>query len=342
MLRYAAGVIVSFSLSGCALNPYFVEDPTTIAGIGPKVADVVKSLRCEIVTFLQENKLRSDIWAKYIETTKRQAALSDSKFNERVDFLRRYPHLDIDSAQFASLTTDFKNVDTLTMTIGYDWKKIVDAKGGFFDWHIGPSYADTRTFQLTQQHAISQAAALGPQDSATPKGATPPKAASFSTIYNALPQADESFYCYKSLFNSTSITLEDAADDIQHLLQHDPGWEVFANFTRVIVGPRFVTLAKWLQDTATEMSKNERTIYDTSEKVLNGQLQYQFILDVKPSIDPKYTLMAGHLSPVVPSATISLQHAGTFTIYLNAEFAAAALQAKSGNAKLPSKTVQWW
>src|SRR5262245_12673016 len=82
--------------SGCALNPYLVEDPTTILGVGPKVADVVKSLRCEIVTFLVVNKLRESIWDSHLKVIKAESRLAAAEKEDRVEALRRIPYLDID------------------------------------------------------------------------------------------------------------------------------------------------------------------------------------------------------------------------------------------------------
>ena len=80
------------------------------------------------------------------------------------------------------------------------------------------------------------------------------------------------------------------------------------------------------------MSEGYRTFEDTPESVLPGQLEYSFILDVKPALDSKFTFTDNFYSPIIPDISASLEHSTMFTLYLNTPYALASLQAKGGNS----------
>jgi hypothetical protein len=179
-------------------------------------------------------------------------------------------------------------------------------------------------------------------------GQASPKASQYSHIYFAQPPQDHEYYCYKSLFKSTSSSLLDAISDLQHLLQNDAGWAEKSQFTRTFVGGRNITLAHWLQSVSADAEINEKTVLPAAEIFNLGQAEYTFTLDVKPGIDLKYTLAANYLNPFVPEASGSLEQSSNFTVFLNAVAAPFALNAKTGNtcneaglippAKCPNKS----
>ncbi len=94
--------------------------------MGPKISDVVKSIRCEVTTFLVENKLRSSyvspLFAQVQADTKRGL---DHLVADRIATIRQFPYLDIDSRQLGFLNVDLQNIDTLSMTLGYTAREAV-------------------------------------------------------------------------------------------------------------------------------------------------------------------------------------------------------------------------
>ncbi|NEU11087.1 hypothetical protein G3T14_02935 [Methylobacterium sp. BTF04] len=334
--RISATLMICVMQGSCALSPYQLEDPSTIAGLGPRISDVVKSIRCEVSIFIVENKLRSSLISPILAKIQRDTLRgADAAVADGVAAVRQYPFIDIDARQFASLNIDLKNIDTRTLTLGYDYLKPALAKktrqmlDGSVVKGFGGSYAETRTFEFVQPHAIPQNADLGPAKSYSPKGERPPVAAQYSTIYNAQPLADTDFYCFKSLYNSKSRDLAAATNELQHLVRSDLGWTEYENFTRIHIGDS--TLAQWLQNASSEMVRNEKTIYPTSENLFVGQLSYSFTLDVKPDINGKYSLISGFINPFGVSFDASLEHSSAYTIVLNTNYAAQALGASSGN-----------
>ena len=61
-LKRLSHLALMVSISGCATSPYQLGDTDQIAAMGPRNPSVIRSLRCEITTFLVENKLRSQLW----------------------------------------------------------------------------------------------------------------------------------------------------------------------------------------------------------------------------------------------------------------------------------------
>jgi hypothetical protein len=78
-------------LSGCALDPYHLSGTDQIVGLGPRIPSVVKSLRCEIVTFFVENKLRSQLWLEATKALKAERVAKQSKYYQDIETLRQYP-----------------------------------------------------------------------------------------------------------------------------------------------------------------------------------------------------------------------------------------------------------
>jgi hypothetical protein len=300
-------------------------------GLGPRTPTVIRSLRCEIVTFFVENKLRSQLWARATARLKMERTSKRESYYEDINTLRQFPFIDIDSKQYASLQADTKNIDSYTASLGVDWKYVGTPMTNFTSYHIGPAYSQTRTFEGIQPIAVPQDADLGSSKSFIEPGDPPtPKAASYTTLYNQHPREDEAFYCYKSFVGSTASSLKDAINDVQQLLVHAPAYEQFVNFQRIYVDG--ITLANWLQNRAADMSENYRTFQDSPENVLPGQFEYAFTLDVKPSLDLKYTFAQNAITPLIPELSGNLEHSGTFTLYLNTPYALASLQAKNGNS----------
>jgi hypothetical protein len=320
-------------LQGCAISPDYLGGTDQILGLGPSNASVIKSLRCEIITFLVENKLRAQLWHDALPKLKAERKTNLQQYQSDTDYLRQtYPFIDIDSNQYASLQGDFKNIDLYTATLGVDWKYVLSPVISN-DYHLGPSFTQTRTFESIQPIAVPQNGDLGASSSILDPGdPLPPKAVVYTTLYNRHPVEDEHFYCYASFYNSPSTSLENAIDDVHRLLIDDPAAEQknLIHFKRIHVDG--ITLAKWLQDQTASMSAEYRTFQNTGEAALPGQLEYAFTLDIKPSLDLKFTRTTAVLTPLAPELSGSLEHSTQFTLYINTEYSTASLSAKTGSS----------
>jgi hypothetical protein len=235
IVRAIAGLAIVPSLEGCSLDPYQLDDPTKQISVAPKVSDIVKSLRCEIATFIVANKLRETYVSQAItaaqDAANHHAANADSLADEARQLIQSLSFMNIDSKQYGPVGVDLKHVNSLSLSLGFDWKhpNLTAAKtniqsSNLIDSHIGPTYSDTGIFEYIQVYAITQNTDLGPISAFEIAGQQSPVAGKYSHIYFAQPPQDHEYYCYKSLFQSKSSSLPDAISDLQHLVQNDSGW----------------------------------------------------------------------------------------------------------------------
>lgn len=162
---------VAIMTAGCSFNPFLIEDPQKIAGIlpaGPATADVVKSLRCEIVTFLVANRLMADIAKDDISHVTGAGGATvvrpgSKEFGQLIADLQLHRSLPIDPNQYAYLSADFKNTNVFNVTPSWDLKAPAGIAGNSRAFHYGPAYSDLRTYQLTVPIANDQGADLGPE-----------------------------------------------------------------------------------------------------------------------------------------------------------------------------------
>jgi len=371
-----------FCLISCSANPFDLGDPTSgprypidaikdSGGSRPlRVSDVVKALRCELTTFLVENRLRqyivrraqTDLNNHYVPAA---FGKTPQEIYERATYVKKlsdaYHYLQIDGSSLANLTVDLKNVNALTLAFGYDWKQpSLDPKSlvsslDLTDYHFGPSYAQTDTFEFIQSYALVQDADLGPlgnnftiitddQQNIYYKTLVYAKRVSdWTSAYNMPLTVNQDFYCYKNLIldvpKETDVgrdgTIVSAiADKLENLVTGTPDYDRFLQYTRVKIGGS-VTLAQWLQNIATDAGNNTRSGDQSNESISLAQNEYQFVIDAKPSVSGQYTLTATYNNPIL-SASYTPERLSTFTFYLNAQGATAAIEAKNGNACNPN------
>jgi hypothetical protein len=95
--RYATISAIGLLLTGCStLYEYSVDPGETVP-----VESVLKSLRCEMMTFFEVNRLRTAIYEYNID-----------KIDFKTNF-GNYAYLDIDPTKYGSIDATFKTIDTL-------------------------------------------------------------------------------------------------------------------------------------------------------------------------------------------------------------------------------------
>jgi hypothetical protein len=139
-MKIYLAIAASISLGACSFSPYKLGGTDQILGIGPRNPSVLKSLRCEIVTFIVENRLRALYWKYAIPKLEKEIQNQNPIYYDDIAKLKQFPYVDIDGTQYASLQADLKNIDTFTASLGVDWKYIGTPTSHFKDYHVGPSY----------------------------------------------------------------------------------------------------------------------------------------------------------------------------------------------------------
>jgi hypothetical protein len=297
-------------LTGCSVFLENVEDP----GQGVPVASIIKSLRCEMITFFVANRMR------------RQSFLANYKSDFQGSFAN-FAFLDLDDNEYGSIQADLKTIDTFGLSVGIDRKFPYGSVGQFSKtWHVGPAYNQTTTYTRTNIFALPQDSTLGPT---TDKQRT-------NQLYGDPTSGDADFFCYLRPYGEVTKTV--TLDELESLVRHQR--PEFENFHRIWVGGE-LTLSEWLERMGTDMAKNNLATGPYQESILPGQINYSFSLDVKPSFDLKYTLVSSLYSPLVPDLSISKENTSTFSIFLNTKYAKAAYGGKNGTANLDQPPKDW-
>jgi hypothetical protein len=330
--KFATLFILCSQLSGCS----FLYDVDVDPGSMVPVESVLKSLRCELVTFFEVNRLRINLYEYHLK--KRDLDFKSNFLN--------YAYMDLDPERYGTLDVTLKTIDSLGLALGIDWKTQIDKSGAFHDWHFGPGLAATKTYNREVVFAVPQDGRLGP-DVRTEDGTVPPHERSPL----ADPEAqDRDFFCFLQKDNIvappiTTETINKASAALQFLeklARHElPELE---NFQRIWVDGT-TPLAEWLEKVSAETAKGffSATQYPYTGAIIPGQVNYSFGLEVKPSVDLKFTLIATVINPEVPDVMISRDNTGTFQMFLNNTHAAAAFGGKQGTATIPrpQKSAAW-
>ena len=328
VVGFVACVAFSFASAGCS----FLYDSSVDPGLTVPVESVMKSLRCELTTFFEVNRLRIRLYEAGI-----------GKVDFQANF-QNYVYMDLDPTRYGSIDANFKTIDSLGLTLGVDW---IHKFGSISkDWHLGPALTGTKTYNREVVFAVPQDGRLGAD--VRQKDGSVSKLESSPLADPNLP--DRNFFCYLQTSGDpiprlSTKTIADARETLQFLemlSHHDlPKYE---NFERIWVDGT-ATLATWLESVSAEMAKGffsaQKAPY--AGAVIPGQVNYTFGLDLKPSIDFKVTYIATIINPAVSDLSASRDNSGSFQIFLNTTHAAASFGGKTGTAIIeqPAKSVAW-
>ena len=297
-----AGAIL---LGSCA-SPYFVHDPRTVVVDREEVPRLLKSLRCELITFIAANNQRNMMFQ------------AEAKLNGIRSAIAKYSYYEIDWKQFGALAMTLQVQDNIGLQSGtqFDWIRSGGA-GHSHAWNIGPTASDQSTYTATWYFVV-------PQDAITlpPAREIRPNEEPFS-CYKAIPKRDPA--PFGSVYTQ---------DDIEALARGaDPD---DALFTRVRVN-NSLPLAAWLQEVGASIS--DATLHGTHpqqrrDQVVPGQMQYQFQVVVTGGLDVKYNLASPLWPMVAAEVSGGMQKTNTIIITLNGLESQAAYFAQfSGGAK---------
>jgi hypothetical protein len=327
-----APLVASLNLLTTSCGPLLAINADPGVGV-PKTA-IVKSIRCELMTFIVTNRYRESAFLDLYQKNFRQMDFRTAFAN--------YAYIDVDDNQYAAIDANLKTLDMASLTVGLDWKTNVNKAGESHDKHLGPGISASKTYIADTLYAVPQDSRLGPK---TPPDSFEPSSSKRvhqpQKFYQDADSSDVDYYCYK---NERGMPAPHAdLRTFEALSDHQ--YPQFENFDRIYVASdNFVPLARWLQIQGTEMAQATLSIDKNMENILPGQLSYSFALDVKPSIDLKYTLVATVISPAVPELMASREDTDTFTIYLNTKSAKFASGGKSGGTTIytPDTSTEAW
>ncbi len=278
----------SIFLGSCA-SPYFVHDPRTVVVDREEVPRLLKSLRCEMVTFIAANNQRNMMFQ------------AEAKLHGIESAIEKYSYYEIDWAQFGALQLSLQVQDTAGLGTGtqFDWLR-TQSPGHSHAWDLGPTASDQSTYQASWFFAV-------PQDAITvwPAPATASEEHPFS-CYSAVPKRNPPPF--------GSVYTE---DDLDALARND--FPDYALFKRVWVN-NTTPLAAWLEEVGVSIS--DATLHGTHpqqkrDQIVPGQMQYTFQIQITGGLDVKYILASPLWPTVGAEVSGSMQKLNTIVITLN-------------------------
>src|SRR6202051_4398061 len=183
----------SVLLCSCA-SPYFIHDPRTIIVNREEVPRLLKSIRCELVTFIAANNQRNIL---FVAEAKAHGIRSAQKL---------YQYYEMDPKRFGVVNLNLIVQDNIGLGSGTQIDRLWTRDGGVHSHflNIGPTIADTSTYSATWGFAI-------PQD---------------AIVLRAAPQQDpgqDSFSCYSEIPQRNPVPFNSpyAGEDLDALARHD-------------------------------------------------------------------------------------------------------------------------
>jgi hypothetical protein len=293
----------SIVLSSCA-SPYFIHDPRTLVVDREEVPRLLKSLRCELITFIAANNQRNIL---FVAETKAHGIRSAEEL---------YQYYEIDPRRFGVVNLTLQVQDSAGIGSGTQIDHLWTHDGGvhthFLD--VGPTIADVSQYAATWNFAL-------PQDAIVLRAAPQ-------------PEPDESSYsCYSEIPKRASPPFGSsyAEEDLDALARND--FPDYPLFKRVWVNNN-VPLAGWLQEVGNSITRPTlgwHTPQQKASEMIPAQMVYQFSVTVTGGLDVKYGLTSPAWPILGVEALAGVQKTNTIQIYLNGIEANDWYNAQFGN-----------
>jgi hypothetical protein len=292
-------LIGSLLLASCAaLN--VVHDPQSGLITRSQVPKLLQSVRCELVTFYTVNRWRN------------------TQFHLTKDFataVKNYSYFPLAEDELSAVFLDLKVIDNIGIPSGAAATTVnqtILSNGGVDKrtWHLGPSIADTNTYELNWPFVVAQNAAL---DLSHHEGGREKSAS-----------ANDFFPCYHNL------PARPAEPSLEGLARHQ--FPEMENFARIYVDGT-ETLAGWMLNSSAELGtayfeKNQ----NVTEIMYPAQMLYTFTVQFGFGVDASLSLITAKWNPVGLDIAGSTQQTSMLTLYINGKDSINAYAAKVGLA----------
>ncbi len=356
-VRAAASSAACLVLCAC-VSPYFIQDPQIGFVSREQLPHLIKSLRCELATYIAANNQR-----QIIHTALATKGIPDPALHPTpiLEANKSYPYFAIDPSLYAGIAVDLKIQDNAGIQSGtsFAWKKTAPDNVHAHTWTLGPTLTDQSTYEgsvafLMPQDIFRMVPSTGPHlsyaDAAADDGSDKP-----FLCFNRVPlksSEDVPFhrpqYTYGPLTLErpstgqmikyhfvpgfpVNLTIEDLSEDIEGLAAGKYP-DDYADFGRIRVNG-ITPLAAWLQEVSTTMTSSMFVTRrdEVEESTTPGQMTYTFTIQVTAGADVKsgWTTTVWTLGG---EASAGLQHTSTLTLVLNATSASLSSGTKGGTA----------
>ena len=289
--RAWSGVVLacSFFLGSCA-SPCFIHDPRTLVVDREEVPRLLRSLRCELITYIAANNQRNMMFQ------------AEAKLHGIHSAIERYSYYEIDWTGFGALQLTLQIQDSLGLQSGtqFDWMRTNDGGAHAHAWNLGPTASDQSTYAATWSFAV-------PQDAISVRPA------------RRHASGEEPFSCYSEIprRNPAPFNSPYTVEDLDALARND--FPDYALFKRILVN-NTMPLAGWLEEVGIQTS--DPTLHgnepaEAKEQIVPAQMAYQFEVIVSGGLDVKYSLTSPLWPTVGPEVAGNVQKTNTIAIVLN-------------------------
>lgn len=306
---------IACTLSACA-SPHFVHDPQIGYFNRNQLPSLLKSLRCELATYVAANNQRHIINTALFPTKPVQAN-------------REFPFFDLDPNKFGGASLELKIQDSLGTGSGtaFDWKRIaLDTMHSHF-WHIGPTLKEQNSYDVVVGFLL-------PQDIYGLD--TSDRASADHEIDELLTNPKQPYLCYKNIPRRDPLVINpnlyNAVFTMQDLDAIALGDKGTPQFDRIWVNGT-TPLAAWLEQIGTTMSSTSfaQSHQQDNEHILAGQMTYKFVIQTTASLDVKGSATTTLWTAIAGEISGGFEHTGTLTIVLNGTNATVTSGVNSGN-----------
>jgi hypothetical protein len=316
-----ACVLALALLVGACSSLERVHDPKFGALDKDQVASLIKSVRCELVSFYAANaarkrrldSIRNALRHKQIHTVSMQTVLENRYF-------------DLDTDAYGAFAFEAKVVDSLGLGTSSAGNILHSANSATQTFSVGPNLGSQGTYDSNFNFAIQQDATpdLAPTIEEWQVAEWPLRADGGRRLQR----------CYAAVVR-------------EHYDQMAAGkYPPLEQFPRITVDGG-LPLAAWLQDNTTVAGVSRNILADVNpprnaefkvpvpaqflaDAADVGQMSYTFTVQYTVGADAKFSLVSSHWSPLAPDVSGSVVQTGVLSIYVNGYMTIAALGAKGG------------
>jgi hypothetical protein len=319
--RIALAAASGIWLASCA-DPHFIHDPQIGYFDRQQLPLLLKSLRCELATYVAANNQRKILNTAFYKTNPLWAD-------------QAFPFFPMDPSKFGGISLELKIQDTLGTQSGTtaDWKRTYDALRTRV-WHISPTLGEQNSYDLLTGFLL-------PQDI---YGLDESDLIGSAEAYDQLStRPDLPYLCYKQIpWHPGRYYAPDVYNEIfveQDLDELAKGKSGQPQFERIRVNAG-LPLAAWLLDVGTTLSTTTLTPMPrkSNEEIIPGQMTYTFTIQTTAGLDVRNTISTSLWTSLGGEISGAFQHTGIMTLVLNGVDSIITSGVKVGNAVRISST----
>lgn len=340
-MRAGIAAVAAIALASCSTLDN-IHDPQFGLLSPDQVPELIKSVRCELITFYAANAARKRDLDK-IRASIVQRHMANNKVPLLIDYntVLANKYFDLDTDLYGAFVLEAKVLDTETLlSTSSPFTNVIHSKtGNSQTLTLGPNLSAQGTYDMNYNYAIQQDDTLSDIAAAINEDQYDGYSGDFGPPENPTQ-------CYRAVVIDRYVEL--AAGK----------YPALERFRRIAVNGTS-TLATWLQQNTTTMGAarnilkdakpvypdgKERAAVPVAEKFLKesvdpGQMSYIFTVQYTAGIDAKFSLVSPAWNPLTTDSALSSVQTGVLSVYVNGYMAGASLGAKSGTFAIAGRTA---